>query len=135
MEVEKLCNSAFSKLAATIGDETYQIVREGDTWYEQFNDDEVVYQHRLLTIKNMPLDSLYKKAKSYHNDLSRIKDPSQGSTCAFIFNNNAVLYYCLVPIFKAGRNRAMQLVEAYAKHLVTNKKSKIQACAALKKAA
>lgn len=135
MKVEKLSNSAFSKLAATISGETYQIVREGDTWYEQLNDDEVVYRHKLLTIKNVSLDSLNKKAKSYHNDLCRIKDPSQGSTCAFIFKNNTVLYYCLVPIFKAGRNRAMQLVEAYAKHLVANKKSKIQACAALKRAA
>ena len=135
MEMENLNKSAFSKLAATISGETYQIVREGDTWYEQLNDDEVVYRHKLLTIKNVSLDSLNKKAKSCHNDFGRIIDPSQGSTCAFIFKSNAVLYYCLLPIFKTERNRAMQLVEAYAKHLATNKKTKFQACAALNKAA
>lgn len=135
MKVEKVSNLALSKLAAIIGDETYQIVREGDTWYEQLNDDEVVYRHKLLTIKSMSLDSLNKKAKSYHNNLGRIKDPAQGSTCAFVFKSNTVLYYCLVPIFKTGRNHAMQLVEAYAKHLATNKKTKSQAYAAFKRAA
>ena len=135
MEMENLNKSAFSKLAATIGSETYQIVREGDTWYEQLYDDETISRHKLLTIKNVSFDSLNKKANSFHNGLGKIKDSSQGSTCAFIFGSNAVLYYCLVSNSKTERNRAMKLVEAYAKHLATSKQTKFHACAALLRAA
>ena len=134
MKKENLNSTAFLKLAAALGIQTYQIVRDGDSWYEQLNDDKTIYCHKLLIIKNLTIDSINKKAQSCQNGLGRIIDPSQNKACAFVFESNSILYYCLLPIFKTERSRALQLVEAYAKHLA-NKKSKIQACAASLKAA
>ena len=87
-----------------------------------------------LTIKNLTLDSLNKKAQLYQKSLSRVIDPSQNTTCAFFFVNKSTLYYCLLPIFKTDRAHALQLIEAYAKHL-TYKKSKIQTHATLEEVA
>ena len=134
MKKENLNSTAFSKLAAALGVQTYQIVREGDSWYEQLNDSQTVYCHKLLTIKNLTIESLNKKAQSCQKGLGRVIDPSQNKTCAFVFGCHSVLYYCLVPIFKTERAHAFQLIEAYAKHLA-NKKTKIQACVASSKAA
>lgn len=119
MKKENLNSTAFSKLAVALGGETYQIVREGDSWYEQLNDSQTIYCHKLLTIKNLTFDSLNKKAHSCHTALSRIKASQQSSTCALVLESNSILYYYLVPIFRIERARALQLVEAYAKHLLS----------------
>lgn len=134
MKKENLNSTAFLKLAAVLGTQTYQIVRAGDSWFEQLNDSQTIFYHKLLTIKNLTLDSLHKKNQTSPNQLGRVIDPSQHTTCAFIFESHSILYYCLVPIFKTDRAHALQLVEAYSKHLAP-KKSKIQACAASLKAA
>ena len=134
MKKENLNATAFLKQAAALGIQTYQITLDGDSWYEQLNDDNTIYHHKLLTIKNMSLESLNKKAKANHAELGRIKESHQGATCAFVLECNSILYYCLVPIFKMERAHALRLVEAYAKHLAY-KKSKLQACAASSEAA
>ena len=134
MKKENLNSTAFLKLAAALGTQTYQIARIGDSWVEQLNDSQTIYCHKLLTIKNLTLDSLNKKAMTFHSEPGRIKTSQQGSTCAFILERNSILYYCLVPIFKTERTHALQLIEAYAKHLAC-KKSKIHAYAASEEAA
>lgn len=143
--MEKINESAFMKLYALIGNETYQIVREGDAWYEQLSVDETTYRHRLLTIVSASYASMAKKdqeksqkasskSQSKYFGMGQLKESQQGPTCAYVWEDNSFLYYCLVPQTRSEKARAMQHVVTLAQSLA-NRKSKVQACAAQKRAA
>ena len=117
METKKLSKSEFVEVAKAIGTATYQIVSNGNDWFEQLCDGETVYQHKLLTIKCVKSDTLF----GDHQEASRIKDAT-GHTCAFVQESGSFVYYSLVPITKREKAIAERLVRLYAR------------CVALKKA-
>ena len=80
MMIKKVNKTEFVEVAKAIGTVTYQIVNNGNFWFEQLTDGEVVYQHKLVTLRKMVCDALLVKA---HNEPSRLKD-SLGNVCAFM---------------------------------------------------
>ena len=111
METKKVNKTEFVKIAQTIGNVTYQIVNNGDFWFEQLTDGEAVYQHKLLTLQKMTVNALLEKA---HNEPSRLKD-SLGNVCAFIYESNSFVYYCLVPVTRREMAYANRQVRSYAR--------------------
>lgn len=110
MKSKELNKIEFVEVAMAIGTATYQIVSNGNVWYEQLSDGETVYQHKLLTIKSVKYDTLF----SVHQEPSRIKDAT-GRTCAFICESGSFVYYSLVPVTKREKAIAERLVRSYAR--------------------
>ena len=111
MMIKKVNKTEFVEVAKTIGTVTYQIVNNGNFWFEQLTDGEVVYQHKLVTLRKMVCDALLVKA---HNEPSRLKD-SLGNVCAFIYESNSFVYYCLVPVTRREKTYADRQVRSYAR--------------------
>lgn len=121
MEIKKVNKTEFVEVASAIGTVTYQIVNNGSVWFEQLTDDKAVYQHRLLSIKKMKSNALFNKASvEAHKEPSRLKD-SLGNVCAFIYESNSFVYYCLVPVTRREKNYAERQVRSYARCLASRK--------------
>ena len=110
MMIKKVNKNEFVEVAKAIGTATYQIVSNGNDWFEQLSDGKTVYQHKLLTIKSVKSDTLF----GDHQEPSRIKDAT-GRTCAFVQESGSFVYYCLVPITKREKAIAERLVRLYAR--------------------
>lgn len=75
MEIKSIKMAEFQSLLKSIGDETFNIKFEGDTWYEQLTDDEVVYAHKLLSFKEVkPYDVLCKKNDEDKKSVDKMGD-------------------------------------------------------------
>lgn len=123
MEIKKLNKAEFVEMASAIGTVTYQIISDGNSWFEQLTDDKAVYQHRLLSIKRMKSDALFNKSSvEAHTEPSRLKDAS-GCTCAFVYESGSFVYYCLVPVTKRGKACADRQLRLYAQCLASKKAS------------
>lgn len=100
MERQRVTKTEFQKLLKTIGDESFQVVSEGNVWYEQLTDDETVYVHKLLSIIELKsYDALNTKAKNSSKSVDVLPN-------VYVCVCDAVVYYYLVPVMK------MQKVEA-----------------------
>jgi len=100
MERQRVTKTEFQKLLKTIGDESFQVVSEGNVWYEQLTDDETVYVHKLLSIiKLKSYDAVNTKAKNSSKSVDVLPN-------VYVCDCDAVVYYYLVPLMK------MQKVEA-----------------------
>lgn len=100
MERQRVTKTEFQKLLKTIGDESFQVVSEGNVWYEQLTDDETVYVHKLLSIIELKsYDAVNTKAKNSSKSVDVLPN-------VYVCVCDAVVYYYLVPVMK------MQKVEA-----------------------
>lgn len=115
MEIKELNKTEFVEVASAIGTATYQIVSNGNIWFEQLTDGKLVYQHKLLTIHQMTCEALFNKVSvETHYESSRLKD-STGCTCAFIYERGSFVYYSLVPVTKREKTEADRYVRLYAR--------------------
>ena len=121
METKKVNKTEFVEVAKAIGTVTYQIVNNGNFWFEQLTDGEVVYQHKLVTLRKMVCDALLVKA---HNEPSRLKD-SLGNVCAFIYESNSFVYYCLVPVTRREKTYADRQVRSYARCVASKRATQL----------
>lgn len=121
METKKVNKTEFVEMAQTIGTVTYQIVNNGNFWFEQLTDGESVYQHKLLTLQKMTHNALLGKA---HNEPSRLKD-SLGNVCAFIYESNSFVYYCLVPVTRREKSYADRQVRSYARCVASKRATQL----------
>ena len=125
MEIKKVNKTEFVEVASAIGTVTYQIVSNGNVWFEQLTDGKAVYQHRLLSIKRMKSDALFNKALvEAHKEPSRLKDAS-GCTYAFVYESGSFVCYCLVPVTKRGKARADRQVRLYAQCLASKRATRL----------
>ncbi|MCR5659896.1 MAG: hypothetical protein K6G25_11310 [Bacteroidales bacterium] len=125
MENKKVNKTEFVEMASAIGTVTYQIVSNGNVWFEQLTDDKAMYQHRLLSIKRMKSDALFNKALvEAHKEPSRMKD-SMGNVCAFIYESNSFVYYSLVPVTRREKAYAERQVRLYARCLASKKATRL----------
>lgn len=100
MERQRVTKTEFQKLLKTIGDESFQVVSEGNVWYEQLTDDETVYVHKLLSIIELKsYDAVNTKSKNSSKSVDVLPN-------VYVCVCDAVVYYYLVPVMK------MQKVEA-----------------------
>ena len=121
METKKVNKTEFVEVAKAIGTVTYQIVNNGNFWFEQLADGEVVYQHKLVTLRKMVCDALLVKAR---NEPSRLKD-SLGNVCAFIYESNSFVYYCLVPVTRREKTYADRQVRSYARCVASKRATQL----------
>lgn len=121
MMIKKVNKTEFVEVAKAIGTVTYQIVNNGNFWFEQLTDGEVMYQHKLVTLRKMVCDALLVKA---HNEPSRLKD-SLGNVCAFIYESNSFVYYCLVPITRSEKIYADRQVRSYARCVASKRATQL----------
>ena len=121
MMIKKVNKTEFVEVAKAIGTVTYQIVNNGNFWFEQLTDGEVVYQHKLVTLRKMVCDALLVKA---HNEPSRLKD-SLGNVCAFIYESNSFVYYCLVPVTRMEKTYADRQVRSYARCVASKRATQL----------
>ena len=121
METKKLSKSEFVEVAKAIGTATYQIVSNGNFWFEQLTDGDAVYQHKLLTLQKMTVNGLLEKA---HNEPSCLKD-SLGNVCAFIYESNSFVYYCLIPITRREKTYADRQVRSYARCVASKRATQL----------
>lgn len=121
MEIKKVNKTGFVEVAMAIGTVTYQIVNNGNFWFEQLTDGEVVYQHKLLTLQKMTYVALFEKA---HYEPSRLKD-SLGNVCAFFYESNSFIYYCLLPVTSREKTYADSLVRSYARRVASKRATRL----------
>jgi len=121
MMIKKVNKTEFVEVAKVIGTVTYQIVNNGNFWFEQLTDGEVMYQHKLVTLRKMVCDALLVKA---HNEPSRLKD-SLGNVCAFIYESNSFVYYCLVPVTRMEKTYADRQVRSYARCVASKRATQL----------
>lgn len=121
MMIKKVNKTEFVEVAKAIGTVTYQIVNNGNFWFEQLTDGEVMYQHKLVTLRKMVCDALLVKA---HNEPSRLKD-SLGNVCAFIYESNSFVYYCLVPVTRMEKTYADRQVRLYARCVASKRATQL----------
>ena len=121
MMIKKVNKTEFVEVAKAIGTVTYQIVNNGNFWFEQLTDGEVMYQHKLVTLGKMVCDALLVKA---HNEPSRLKD-SLGNVCAFIYESNSFVYYCLVPVTRREKTYADRQVRSYARCVASKRATRL----------
>ena len=121
METKKVNKTEFVEVAKAIGTVTYQIVSNGNFWFEQLTDGDAVYQHKLLTLQKMTVNAMLEKA---HNEPSRLKDAS-GCTYAFVYESGSFVYYCLVPVTKREKARADRQVRLYAQCLASKRATRL----------
>ena len=119
--IKKVNKTEFVEMAKAIGTVTYQIVNNGNFWFEQLTDGEVMYQHKLVTLRKMVCDALLVKA---HNEPSRLKD-SLGNVCAFIYESNSFVYYCLVPVTRMEKTYADRQVRLYARCVASKRATQL----------
>lgn len=121
MEIRELNKTEFIEVASAIGTVTYQIANDGNIWFERLTDGKAVYQHKLLTVRQMTCEALFKKASvEAHYEPSRLKD-STGCTCAFVYESGSFVYYSLVPVTKREKKQADQYVRSYARCLASKR--------------
>ena len=121
METKKVNKTEFVEVAKAIGIVTYQVVSNSNFWFEQLTDGEAVYQHKLLTLQKMTVNALLEKA---HNEPSRLKD-SLGNVCAFIYESNSFVYYCLIPITRSEKTYADRQVRSYARCVASKRATQL----------
>ena len=121
MEIKELNKTEFVEAVSAIGTVTYHIASNGNIWFERLTDGKAVYQHKLLTIRQMTCEALFNKASvEAHHEPSRLKD-SKGCACAFIYESGSFLYYSLVPVTKRDKTQADRYVRSYARCLASKR--------------
>ena len=116
MAIENITKTEFQSLLKSIGDATFTIVFDGDAWYEQLTDNEVVYSHKLLSFKELKsYDALSTKNKSF---VKTERGDARVCVC------DAAIYYCLVPGTKRERNEARKSAYSYAEMIAKMKSAR-----------
>ena len=120
MEIKNLNKTEFAAIAKQNGNETRQLVIENGVLYEQLTIDEVLYRHKLLSVRPLSKEALEKKAQDMQPGAlpMRLRESAKGETLAFVCRGKAVLFYHLPIGSKQQKSRAQQLVYCYAKSLV-----------------
>ena len=118
MAIKNITKTEFQRLLKSIGDETSKIVFDGDAWYEQLTDNEVVYLHKLLSFKELKsYDALITKAKGANKSIDKT-ETGDARVCVC----DAAVYYYLVPERKGERNNARKSAFSYGE-LIAKMKS------------
>jgi len=120
MEIKLLNQTAFAKMLKQTGNETYQTIFEKDTWYEQVTLGEVIYRHKLLSLKKMSQELLTRKAleSKISSDPVRLRTHHSGPVVALAFNSKSTVFYHLLGISKSEMAQAKRLVVFFAKSLL-----------------
>lgn len=120
MEIKNLNKTEFAAIAKQNGNETRQLVIENGVLYEQLTIDEVLYRHKLLSIRALNKEAFDKKAQEVQlGSLPiRLKESAQGEILALVCCGKATLFYHLPACTKERKVRAQQAVFSYAKSLI-----------------
>ena len=124
MEVKELNKTDFAVIAKKNGNETRQFVFEDNAWYEQLTVDDVLYRHKVLSVKPLSREGLDKKAEEIQPGVLPICLRSSGEVMAFVCNGKTALYYYLPSGTKKWRARAQQVVFNYAKSMIASPNEK-----------
>lgn len=120
METKVVNKTEFTAIAKKNTTLTRQFVIDNGVLYKQLTVDEILYRHKLLSVKSVTMEMLDKKAQDVQPGTLplRLKDSAQGDTLAFVCRGKTALFYHLPIESKEKKNRAQQIVFSYAKSLV-----------------
>ena len=121
MEIKQLNQTEFAEMFKSAGNETYQTTFENDAWYEQVTIGEVIYRHKLLSLKKLSSELLTRKAFEAKPSIEPIRLRAQGNgpVVALVFNTKSTMFYHLLVSSKREMAQAKRLVIFFAKSLLT----------------
>ena len=121
MEIQQVNQTEFAEMLKSAGNETYQTTFENEVWYEQVTMEEVIYRHKLISLKKLSSELLNKKAfeaKPSYEPI-RLRAQGNGPVVALVFNTKSTVFYHLLVSSKREMAQAKRLVIFFAKSLLT----------------
>ena len=120
MEAQQLTKTAFTKTLKSVGNETYQTIFENEVWYEQITVGEVIYRHKLLSLKKLRSELINKKTLESTPAFEpiRLRAQSGGPVMAYVFNTKTTVFYHLLVSSISEMAQAKRLVTVFAKSLL-----------------
>ena len=120
MEIKDLNKSDFAVIAKKNGNVTRQTVIENGVLYEQLTVGEVLYRHKLLSVRSLSKEALDRKVQNVQPGTlpTRLRENAKGEILAFVCRGKTALFYHLPIGSKEQKVHAQHLVFSYAKSLV-----------------
>ena len=137
MEIQQVNQSEFAEMLKSAGTETYQTTFENDVWYEQVTMEDMTYRHKLLSLKKLSSELLYKKAFEAKPSIEpiRLRTQGNGPVVALVFNTKSTVFYHLLVSSKKETAKAKRLVIFFAKSLLPKTNQPLQEVASASYAA
>lgn len=128
MEIQQLNQTEFAEMLKSAGKETYQTTFENEVWYEQVTVGEVIYRHKLLSLKKLSSELLNRKAfeAKPSTEPIRLRTQGNGPVVALVFNTNTTVFYHLMVGSKREMDQAKRLVIFFAKSLLSKTAKQLQ---------
>ncbi len=120
MEIKELNKTNFKAIVKQNGKAAHQFVIENGVMYEQITVNNILYRHKLLSVRPLSKEALDRKVQAIQPGALpiRLKESAQGEILAFVCGGKTVLYYHLPINSKEQKTRARQVVFNYAKSLI-----------------
>lgn len=120
MESQQLTKTEFTKTLKSAGNETYQTIFENEVWYEQITVGEVIYRHKLLSLRKLRSELINKKTLESTPAFEpiRLRAQSSGPVMAYVFNTKTTVFYHLLVNSRSEMAQAKRLVTVFAKSLL-----------------
>ena len=120
MEIQQVNQTEFAEILKSAGNETYQTTFENEVWYEQVTMEEVIYRHKLISLKKLSSELLTRKAFEAKPSFEPIRLRAQGNgpVVALVFNTKSTVFYHLLVSSKRDMAQAKRLVIFFAKSLL-----------------
>ena len=120
METQQLTKTAFAQTLKSAGNETYQTVFENEVWYEQITVGEVIYRHKLLSLRKLSSELINKKTLKTTPSCEpiRLRAQNGGPVVAYVCNTKTTVFYHLLVSSKSEMIQAKRLVAVFAKSLL-----------------
>lgn len=128
MEIQQVNQTEFAEMLKSAGNETHQTTFVNDVWFEQVTIGEVTYRHKLLSLKKLSSELLYRKAFEAKPCVEpiRLRVQSNGPIVALVFNTKWTVYYHLMVNSKREMTQAKSLVNCFAKSLLPKTAKQLQ---------
>ena len=128
MEIQLLNQTEFAEMLKSAGNETHQTTFVNDVWYEQFTIGEVIYRHKLLSLRKLSSELLARKAFEAKPCVEplRLRAQGNGPVVALVFNTKLTVFYPLLVGSKKEMAQAKRLVIFFAKSLLPKTAKQLQ---------
>ena len=128
MEIQQVNQTEFAEMLKSAGNETHQTTFENDVWYEQVTIGEVIYRHKLLSLRKLSSELLARKAFEAKRCVEplRLRAQGNGPVVALVFNNKSTVFYHLLVGSKREMAQAKSLVNCFAKSLLPKTAKELQ---------
>ena len=128
MEIQQVNQTEFAEMLKSADNKTHQTAFENDVWYEQVTIGEVIYRHKLLSLKKLSSELLTRKAFEAKpcTEPIRLRDQGNGPVVALVFNTKSTVFYHLMVGSKREMAQAKHLVIFFAKSLLPKTAKQLQ---------